>query len=142
MPDTLPQELRRDRTRSGARRTAFARHPLLYTWRKIVRRRGLSERFDVPSDPDEIYRRLVELPVSLWTYGFDHPTVRHLGPMAQDFGAAFGLGSTDHAINMVDTNGVVMVSIQVLAAKVAELEKKMARCKCGAAEGAGSPTRD
>jgi hypothetical protein len=97
-----------------------------------VRHRGLSERYDVPGDPDEIYRRLVELPVSLWTYGFDHPTVRHLGPMAQDFGAAFGLGWTDHAIDMVDANGVLTVTVQVLARKVAELEAKLARCTCGA----------
>ena len=66
-------------------------------------------------------------PVSLWTYGFDHPSVRHLGPMAQDFGAAVGLGRTDHAINLVDANGVLTVSVQVLPREVAELEVKAAR---------------
>ncbi len=47
------------------------------------------------------------LPVSVWTYGFDDDGVRHLGPMAQDFAAAFALGDDDRVIDMVDANGVV-----------------------------------
>ena len=50
------------------------------------------------------------LPVSVWTYGFDDDGVRHLGPMAQDFAAAFGLGDDDRVIDMVDANGVVMAA--------------------------------
>jgi len=35
--------------------------------------------------------------------------------MAQDLAATIGLGDNDRTINMVDANGVVMVSIQALS---------------------------
>ena len=54
-----------------------------------------------------ILAKLVALPVSTWNYIGEDPSVRHLGPMAQDFKAAFGLGDTDQMISMVDANGVL-----------------------------------
>jgi regulator of replication initiation timing len=38
-----------------------------------------------------------------------------MGPTAQDFAAAFGLGGTDTAINAADVNGVTLAAIQALA---------------------------
>ncbi len=126
-------------SRREARTTAFRRHPWLFVWRKIVRHRGLSERYEVPSDPNEIYRRLVNLPVSLWTYGFDHPTVRHLGPMAQDFGAAFGLAWSDRSINLIDANGVMTIAMQVADRKIAELETRIVALEAQLAHTASPP---
>lgn len=71
---------------------------------------------------DEILERLTELPVAVWTYDWEPPEVRHLGPMAQDFMAAFGLGSDDTVINTVDAIGVLVVAVKALARRVAELE--------------------
>ena len=56
---------------------------------------------------------------------FDDATVRHLGPMAQDFAAAFGLGDNDQVINVVDANGVLMVAIQALYRRVQALEAEV-----------------
>ncbi|ELB89440.1 hypothetical protein Rwratislav_29509 [Rhodococcus wratislaviensis IFP 2016] len=78
---------------------------------------------------NEVLERVVALPVSIWTYGFDHHSVRHMGPMAQDFAAAFGLGSTDRRINMVDANGVCMASIQALHRRLVELEAEVAELR-------------
>jgi hypothetical protein len=74
----------------------------------------------------EILEKLAALPVSAWNYKSDPPSVRHLGPMAQDFKAAFGLGDSDRKINLVDANGVVIVAIQALYRRVVELEAEVA----------------
>ena len=79
-----------------------------------------------PVDGYEVLEKLVALPISTWNYTWDPPTTRHLGPMAQDFMAAFGLGDDDKVINMVDANGVNMVSIQALHRKIQALEARVA----------------
>lgn len=71
---------------------------------------------------DEVLDALAGLPVSFWTYEWEPPSVRHLGPMAQDFAAAFGLGEVDTVINGVDAQGVLIVAVQALYRRVCELE--------------------
>jgi hypothetical protein len=73
-----------------------------------------------PVDGDEVLAAVAELPISTWSYR-DDPGVRHLGPMAQDFAAAFGLGESDTHIASLDTSGVALAAIQALAAENAEL---------------------
>ena len=58
--------------------------------------------------------RLAEMPISTWNYKSDDPAVRHMGPMAQDFKIAFGLGSDETAIATIDTDGVALAAIQGL----------------------------
>lgn len=58
------------------------------------------------------------MPVSTWSYKTDDPSVRHLGPMAQDFYSAFGLGDTDRGYYSVDAHGVTLAAIKALAAQV------------------------
>jgi hypothetical protein len=82
---------------------------------------------DEPVDGYEILEKLAALPISTWNYKSDPPSVRHLGPMAQDFMAAFGLGDDDKVINTVDANGVVMVAIQALYRRIEALEAEIAR---------------
>lgn len=77
-------------------------------------------------DGHEVLEKLAALPISTWNYKTDPPSVRHLGPMAQDFMAAFGLGDDDKRINMVDANGVVMVAVQALYRRVQALEAEVA----------------
>jgi hypothetical protein len=48
-----------------------------------------------PANTDAILRKVGELPISTWTYLSEPSTVRHLGPMAQDFHASFGLGDDE-----------------------------------------------
>jgi hypothetical protein len=72
-----------------------------------------------PVDPREVLAQLVALPVSAWSYFFE-PGTRHIGPMAQDFSAAFGVGSDNRRIDLVDANGVVIAALQALHGMVAE----------------------
>ncbi|WP_199732706.1 MULTISPECIES: hypothetical protein [Corallococcus] len=47
-------------------------------------------------------------------------------PVAQDFRAAFGLGTDDKSIGLLDIDGVNMVAIQALARRTQELHAKSA----------------
>jgi hypothetical protein len=77
-------------------------------------------------DVDAVLAGVVELPLSTWSYTVDDPRVRHIGPMAQDFAAAFGVGEDDRHIHVVDASGVALAAIQALAARLAEAEAKIA----------------
>lgn len=67
-----------------------------------------------PVDGRDVLARLVALPLSTWSYKSEDESVRHLGPMAQDFAAAFGLGADDRSISTVDAAGVALAAIQGL----------------------------
>jgi len=82
-------------------------------------------------DPAEVLRKVVALPLSSWRYREDLPAVRHLGPMAQDFHAAFGLWNSDTMIFPLDASGVSMAAIQGLHARLvaAEAENEALRAR-------------
>ena len=65
-------------------------------------------------DPGEILSLVSELPVSQWEYK-DAVGETHIGPMAQDFYAAFGLGASETGISTIDTAGVALVAIKALS---------------------------
>jgi len=65
-------------------------------------------------DQQAVLDKVLTLDIDRWQYK-DTPNVDHIGPMAQDFHAAFGLGNTDTGISTLDTSGVALVSIQALA---------------------------
>lgn len=92
-----------------------------------------------PVDGQDLLEKLAALPISTWNYVFDDASVRHLGPMAQDFAAAFGLGADNRVINLVDANGVAMVAIQALYRRVVALEAQLAAVE---ARGAGAGATD
>ncbi|MEO6191758.1 MAG: tail fiber domain-containing protein [Thermoanaerobaculia bacterium] len=70
--------------------------------------------------PEEVLAKVDKLPISTWHYKGDAATVQHLGPMAQDFAAAFGLGPDDRHIAPLDAAGVSLAAIQALNRKVTE----------------------
>ena len=72
--------------------------------------RNAKENF-TPVDAREVLNKVLALPVSRWNYKEDK-TQQHLGPMAQDFRAAFGLGPNDTSIATVDADGVALAAIQ------------------------------
>lgn len=76
-------------------------------------------------DANTILSKVAALPVTTWEYA-KKPGVRHIGPMAQDFGAAFGLGQDEAAISVVDASGIALASIQALAAQNRQLEARNA----------------
>ena len=72
----------------------------------------------------EILTKVSELPITSWSYKHD-PSATHIGPMAQDFYASFGLGSDDKRIATIDTSGVALAAIKALSEKVAALEAQL-----------------
>jgi hypothetical protein len=72
----------------------------------------------------EILDKVVRLPISEWSYKAD-PDTRHIGPMAQDFHATFGVGFDDKHIAPIDEGGIALVSIQALHEKVEQKDLRL-----------------
>jgi hypothetical protein len=68
-------------------------------------------------DGQDVLARLARVPVSTWNYKSQDPSIRHMGPMAQDFSAAFGVGEDNTHISTVDADGVALAAIQGLYAR-------------------------
>ncbi len=81
-----------------------------------------------PVEPEAILNRLRKLPIATWQYK-GAAERRHIGPMAQDFHAAFDdlleLHSDDKTIAPLDEAGVAFASIQALYEKVESENKKL-----------------
>lgn len=75
-----------------------------------------------PVDAGEVLSRVVALDITSWRYKHDGAEVRHLGPMAQDFRAAFGLWNTDRMIFPLDAAGVSLAAIQGLHRRLVAAE--------------------
>jgi hypothetical protein len=73
-----------------------------------------------PIDPVEIANRLAAMPLARWTYIDDEHRVPHMGPTAQDFYEAFGLGDSDLHISTLDADGVLFAAVQGLHQLVQE----------------------
>jgi predicted nucleic acid-binding Zn ribbon protein len=69
-------------------------------------------------DAEAILAKVAALPITTWSYTFEDPAIRHIGPMAQDFAAAFEVGATDTMIFQLDADGVALASIQALHGEV------------------------
>jgi hypothetical protein len=73
-------------------------------------------------DGRAVLDRVVALPVARWKFT-GLPDVAHMGPMAQDFHAAFNLGDDETRLSPMDVQGVALAAIQGLNA---ELEARLA----------------
>ena len=79
-----------------------------------------------PVDDRAVLETLATIPVSTWAYNAD-PKTRHMGPMAQDFHGAFGLGNSDKSYDPIDAHGVAFASIQGLYEIVQEQNARIER---------------
>jgi Chaperone of endosialidase len=77
-------------------------------------------------DADAVLERVLALPITTWSYHDEDPSIRHLGPMAQDFQASFGLGASDKAIFQIDADGVALTSIQAVTRRLQASEAENA----------------
>src|SRR5215475_9805466 len=77
--------------------------------------RNMKEGFQ-SADSRAILAAVARLPIERWSYKGE--TARHLGPMAQDFAAASGLGAGNHHIFPLDAAGFALAAIQGLQAVV------------------------
>jgi hypothetical protein len=74
-----------------------------------------------PEDAEGALMKVSALPIGSWNYRDEATSVRHLGPTAQDFHAAFGLGDSDRSIATVDVDGVALLAIQALERRTREI---------------------
>lgn len=67
-----------------------------------------------PLSPSEVLAKVAELPISRWHFKDDPLARPHIGPMAEDFAAAFQVGTSDRSIALGDASGVALAAIQAL----------------------------
>lgn len=68
-------------------------------------------------DPLDVLGRVLQLGISTWAYR-ESSEGRHMGPVAEDFHALFGLGTDESSISTVDASGVALAAIQGLNQKL------------------------
>ena len=83
-----------------------------------VSARSRKENF-APVDGERLLARLGEIDITTWNYKSQSPSIRHIGPMADDFnGLVAGLGGEGQdTINSLDADGVALAAIQGLYAR-------------------------
>ncbi|HWV28639.1 MAG TPA: tail fiber domain-containing protein [Dyadobacter sp.] len=94
------------------------------SWSAVSDRRK-KENFEV-LNTESILRKVAQLPLTSWNYKSQPAATRHMGPMAQDFYAAFGLDGigNDTTINSSDIDGVNMAAIQALEKRTRQLQEE------------------
>ena len=81
-----------------------------------------------PVDPRAVLEKLASVPMATWRWKNEDARHRHMGPMAQDFYEAFGLGADGTHIVTVDADGVALAAIQGLYQQLRhELQERDAR---------------
>jgi hypothetical protein len=83
-----------------------------------------SKRAIEPTSGLEVLRKLDSVPISTWSYRSQDDSVRHIGPMAQDFFRAFGVGENRRHISTVDADGVALAAIKGLSRKLREERRR------------------
>jgi trimeric autotransporter adhesin len=91
------------------------------TWASLSDRNAKTD--VVPLDDASILAKVAALPIDAWRYKSESG-VRHLGPMAQDFYAAFGVGVDDRHITSIDEDGVALASIKALHGENQQLRRE------------------
>ena len=79
-------------------------------------------------EPRAVLRKVLDLPITTWSYKRD-PGVRHIGPVSEDFFAAFAVGTDDKGISVTDSAGVTLAAIQGLNQVVQEKDKEITDLK-------------
>lgn len=91
---------------------------------KSTSSRALKTAFE-PIDSSSILASVVDLPVGAWRYKTEGEDVRHVGPFAEDFQSAFGLGD-GNTIATVDADGILFAAVQALNSKLEARDAQIA----------------
>jgi trimeric autotransporter adhesin len=95
----------------------------------VISDRNVKKDF-APLDGRRILEKLAALPITQWHYQWEAPEVTpHIGPMAQDFKAAFYPGTDDKSITTQEADGVALAAIQGLNQKLEETRAENAALK-------------
>jgi hypothetical protein len=102
------------------------------TWASLSDRNAKAN-FEMVNAAD-VLAKVAAMPVMTWNYKTQNESIRHIGPTAQDFRAAFGVGESDTGITTVDADGVALAAIQGLVEELKERDKKIEELKTKSAE--------
>ena len=83
----------------------------------------------VPIDSRSVLERVAHLPITQWKMKAEPAGRKHIGPMAQDFYAAFRLGDSDRYIALGDGQGVALAAIQALYQVVQEKDGQVRKLR-------------
>jgi trimeric autotransporter adhesin len=86
--------------------------------------RNMKENFETV-DTQALLETLAQVEITTWNYISQEDSIRHIGPMAQDFYAAFGVGEDQTHITSIDSDGVALAAIQGLYAENQELKAQV-----------------
>ena len=78
-------------------------------------------------DGEAVLAKLADIPIQRWYY-LGSP-VAHVGPTAEDFHGAFGLGEGPTTITTIDADGVALLGVQTLERRTAELRAENAELR-------------
>ena len=96
------------------------------TWSNLSDRN--SKNNFAPINPQMVLAQVASLPLTTWSYK-TQTGVRHVGPMAQDFYAAFQVGEDDRHISELDESGVALAAIQALNQKLDDKSSEIQQLK-------------
>ena len=74
---------------------------------------------------EDVLSRLRALPITTWTMIGGEGNVRHMGPVAEDFYRAYGLGLGETTIGLGDIDGVSLAAAKALEARTAQLQQQL-----------------
>jgi len=83
-------------------------------------------------DGEAVLAKLASIPIQRWYY-LGTPAA-HVGPTAEDFYAAFGLGEGSTTITTVDADGIALLGVQTLERRTADLRAENAELRAENAE--------
>jgi hypothetical protein len=86
--------------------------------------RTLKENYE-PVDGEDVLSRIRGIPITTWSMIGGDAEVRHLGPVAEDFYAAFPLGLGETTIGMGNIDGVNLAAAKALEARTAHLQQQL-----------------
>ena len=68
-------------------------------------------------DGESLLTKVRDLPIMSWRYTSESDSIRHVGPFAEDFRTAFGLGTDSLSIGVLDEAGVGLAGVKALKAR-------------------------
>jgi trimeric autotransporter adhesin len=82
----------------------------------------IKENFD-PVDGENLLARIRAVPLNSWNVIVEDGKPRHIGPFAEDFHAAFGLGADSMGIGLQDIDGVNFGGVKALDARTTAMRE-------------------
>ncbi|MCH7877972.1 MAG: tail fiber domain-containing protein [candidate division Zixibacteria bacterium] len=78
-------------------------------------------------DETDILEKLSQLSINQWSYKTQDASIEHIGPMAEEFYAIFGVGDNDRTISSLDPAGVSLAAAKALIKENNELKDRLDR---------------